>query len=172
MIEIYFPNGCVAFVEIGDYEAMQKHKSLTCIYYAYKGKSDTTHYLGFRDKLNRNVLAHRFILKASTGQLIDHINGNGLDNRRCNLRFVTATENNVNVHRQYKNKFTTNLRGITKLHDRFYVRVFKNSKAYRAGGFKSLDDAKQAHQRILLKVYPNDYEAIFKLNGYTCENPT
>jgi hypothetical protein len=43
-------------------------------------------------------LMHRMILKASPAQIVDHINGNGLDNRRCNLRIVRHAENVSNVH--------------------------------------------------------------------------
>lgn len=38
-------------------------------------------------------LMHRLILGLKPGQICDHINGNGLDNRRCNLRVVTAEQN-------------------------------------------------------------------------------
>lgn len=41
---------------------------------------------------------HRQILKLFHGDnsIVDHINHNGLDNRKCNLRIVTKTQNNQN----------------------------------------------------------------------------
>lgn len=39
---------------------------------------------------------HRVLMDAKTGQIIDHRNGDKLDNRRCNLRFATAIENRRN----------------------------------------------------------------------------
>jgi hypothetical protein len=41
----------------------------------------------------RETLLHRFLLGAGPGQLVDHINHDTLDNRRCNLRICTASEN-------------------------------------------------------------------------------
>lgn len=39
---------------------------------------------------------HREIMQPPKGTLIDHINRNGLDNRKANLRFATLTQNNWN----------------------------------------------------------------------------
>ncbi|WP_264045487.1 HNH endonuclease [Methylobacterium flocculans] len=55
-----------------------------------------------RDGLVSRVYMHRLIIGACKGQEVDHINGDKLDNRTCNLRFCTSTQNKANIPR-YKN---------------------------------------------------------------------
>jgi hypothetical protein len=43
---------------------------------------------------------HRILLGAEPGQFVDHINGNKLDNRRCNLCFATKSQNAANYLRR------------------------------------------------------------------------
>jgi len=45
---------------------------------------------------SHHKLLHRLILKVSHNEAVDHINGDGLDNRRCNLRVASASQNGAN----------------------------------------------------------------------------
>ena len=52
-----------------------------------------------RTHRRRNIFMHRFIMNPPTGSIVDHINRNGLDNRRSNLRIVTNRQNCWNSSR-------------------------------------------------------------------------
>lgn len=48
-------------------------------------------------KINgKTVYLHRFIMQADSGQEVDHVNGEGLDNSRGNLRIASKSQNCTN----------------------------------------------------------------------------
>jgi hypothetical protein len=59
-------------------------------------------------KKGRIISLHRFILNAHENMVVDHINGNTFDNRKCNLRVCSTGENTRNqkkeetIHRDTK----------------------------------------------------------------------
>lgn len=62
-------------------------------------------------KYKREQYLHRLIAGASPGQIVDHINGDTLDNRRCNLRIVDALKSARNRAKQSK-PATSKFKGV------------------------------------------------------------
>jgi len=82
----------------------------------------------------KQVKMHRVITNAPNGKHVDHINGNTLDNRRINLRIVTARENALNKH-------TTSSKypGVTwdVNMQKWGVQIVKDKVTYKLGYFSN-----------------------------------
>ena len=55
-------------------------------------------------KPNRLILMHRVLMGEPEGMLVDHVDGNGLNNVRCNLRVAVMAQNLHNTGRHQDNK--------------------------------------------------------------------
>ena len=56
----------------------------------------------------KTILMHRHILQAKDGEVVEHINGDKLDNRRSNIRVCTQSENlsrRVKTNKPYSSGF-------------------------------------------------------------------
>lgn len=102
MRKISLTQGKYALVDDEDFEKVSKLK-----WFAYKNgnffyaRHSARH---SENKKSQYKLLHRFIMKArSKKKFVDHINGNGLDNRRKNLRIVTHQQNTWNRQKQKNN---------------------------------------------------------------------
>jgi len=95
-------------------------------------------------KTARVIRMHRLIIGAKHGDIVDHINGNGLDNRRANLRIVSHAENCQNrIGTRSDNKSGAN--GVylhPQLGWRAYITI--NGKRIWLGVFSSFDAAVMA----------------------------
>ena len=93
---------------------------------------------------------HREILAPNKGLFTDHINGNKLDNRRCNLRVATAQQNAFN-QRGVNGK----TKGVTWVAKRrkWQAQAKLNYKTYWLGYFSELDDALLAYDNFAKKHY-------------------
>lgn len=89
----------------------------------------------------KRIYMHREILKGFP--LIDHKNGDGLDNRKENLRSATKSQNASN---SYKSFGKTKIRGVhwNKQNQNWRVRIRVNKKIIEVGSFKELEDALNA----------------------------
>ncbi len=83
----------------------------------------------------RNVLMHRLILDAPAGMVVDHVNGDKLDNRRENLRLVTQAQNTQNVPARAKS--TSRYRGVSwrSSKGRWVAQARVNNRVHHLGYF-------------------------------------
>lgn len=83
-----------------------------------------------KDKIRKQFWMHNIIREHSADKVVDHINHNTLDNRKENLRIITAQENSTNI--SINKKSTTGVRNIYFEKGRYSVRI--NNK--RFGSYK------------------------------------
>ena len=98
MKEILLTQGLVTIVDNDDYERLSKFKWYAAksrqTYYAVRNKRIHDGYGG-----QRQIKMHREILGNDIGLLqCDHVDGNGLNNQKSNLRVVTPRQNCQNLH--------------------------------------------------------------------------
>lgn len=84
---------------------------------------------------------------------IDHINGDGLDNRLCNLRLTDRRQNRCNSKKPVTN--TSGYKGVSwcKRKKRWHVAIKRNYKNYNIGYFDDVHEAGAAYQRAALRLH-------------------
>lgn len=96
VVEVKLTRGLVTIIDAEDLELVSQWK-----WFASRGNS--TDYAQRNDRthgIRKTVKLHRVILNAPEGMHVDHINHNGLDNRKSNLRLCTLSENLRNRRKQ------------------------------------------------------------------------
>jgi len=105
------------------------------------------------------VYLHRYIMNPPSGMEIDHINGNGLDNRKDNLRVCLGVENRRNKGLSKKN--TTGYKGIyynTGV-SRWYAQIKVNNKKISLGGSDTKQEAAEKYNRAA-KLYFGEFGSL------------
>lgn len=99
------------------------------------------------------VYMHRLILNPPVGLTVDHINGNKLDNRKCNLRVVNYSTNCHNRHNT-KNKFL----GVSwdKRRCKYKAVIGFNYQRIDIGRFDTAVQARNARNRVAKELFGKD----------------
>lgn len=100
---------------------------------------------------------HRIIWKLHYGVdpvlTIDHINGNGLDNRIINLREADYSQQAINKGLQKSN--TMGVKGVylAKKTGKFYSQIWSNNKTICLGHYKTFEEAVAARKAAEVKYH-------------------
>jgi hypothetical protein len=137
--------GKVAIVDADDFVRLNKHKW-------YANRSPRTYYA--RGTINRKgARMHRQILTAPPHLVVDHINRNGLDNRKQNLRICTKLQNQHN--RRPGRNGSSKYKGVrwSKRDKKFRAGITCNKKTYYLGMFDDEIDAAKAYDKKARELF-------------------
>lgn len=140
MREIPLTRGKVALVDDEDFEHLSHFK-----WNAHKCRNTyyATRQSRVADGRARFIRMHIEIVGTPVGMVTDHINGNGLDNRRKNLRIVTNRENAQNRHVLKTSKYP----GVTwqKEPGKWSARIMIDGRVRSLGLFSDEEKAADAY---------------------------
>lgn len=146
-----------ALIDIEDIDKVKNYKWTT-----HNNRNKTLYVLTSNANIS-NKLLHRFLMNAPEGMVVDHINRNPLDNRKCNLRICTNTQNMQNCDMRKNN--TSGCKGVywAKDKNKWTVQIGLNGKTKYIGRFENYEDAVKARIEAVEKHYgkfSNDREIL------------
>jgi hypothetical protein len=101
---------------------------------------------------NKTVKMHRLLTDCPQDRVVDHINGNPLDNRLSNLRICTPKNNSRNKGLGGNN--STGVVGVSKLSNgKCRVRIMVNRKEIALGRYDSFEEAVKVRREAELKYF-------------------
>lgn len=105
-----------------------------------------------RRKANHTIIMHREIMGTPDGMETDHINGNGLDNRKSNLRICTKSRN---MHNQQKTRGSSRYKGVywNKHAHKWHSSVTLGKQRFYLGIYNSEEDAALAYNNKAKEIF-------------------
>ena len=104
------------------------------------------------------VQMQRFLMRdcLKDGLLVDHINGDKLDNRKENLRLVTMSQSNANrgkINFKHKNDKWSKFVGVSWDRNKWRAIICKEGKKEYIGRFDNEEDAAKAYNKRALELF-------------------
>lgn len=150
MRTISLTQGYKAIVDDEDYEYLNQYK-----WFAHRNgrnvyaERNSTYIKGQKRK---TIGMHTEIIKP-TNQEIDHINGNGLDNRRANLRVCEHKNNSKNRKLNINN--TSGYKGVHKYQNKWRAEIRNDGIRIYLGVFSTRQEAAEAYAAAAKKLHRN-----------------
>jgi len=137
------------------YDACDADKVEPYSWYIMKGYKKKTYYakrnLPRRADGSRpaTLLMHRVLTECPKGMMVDHRNGNGLDNRQENMRVCTMSQNQMNRGKTSQN--STGFKGVYKTGDSmlnpYSAKIQKDGKVYCLGHYRTAEEAHEVRKK-------------------------
>ncbi len=150
MKQIQLTQGKVAFVDDVDFVILSAHR-----WHAMRGRKGNFYAArdDFTGGVRQHIYMHRVILDAPSDLQVDHANGDGLDNRRGNLRTASRAQNQQNQGRRTDN--SSGFKGVCwhSKRGKWYARIGCNGVTRSLGLFDSPEEAHAAYCRAAVATH-------------------
>ena len=145
-------NGGFTIVDAADYDDLMQYRWLL-------SRNGKRFYVRRFEKVNtpegpkqKCIYMHRQIMNPPDGMDVDHRFGDGLDNRRENLRICTRTQNSQNAKK--KTSSTQKHKGVYKTHNgKFGARIYLNERKAHIGVFPTSELAARAYDQKAKELF-------------------
>lgn len=130
--------GLEATIDKSDIEIVAGYRWSTLI------NSRTGHAYAVRYEKQKCFLMHRVLLGAPGHLHVDHADGDGLNNRRSNIRLATQSQNMANSVLVRRNKL--GVRGVRKKKGKFRAEISHDNKTVHLGYYDTAEEASAAYK--------------------------
>lgn len=143
--KIYLPSGHVSTIDTNDLVAVKNYA-----WHALRGKTSLYVYAQI-GRPQKSIQLHRLILGFPKSD-VDHRDGNGLNNRRKNLRPASESQNGANARKTTEPRSSI-YKGVTRKNGKWHARIRKTGKLLDLGGFQIEKEAAKAYDRAALYYF-------------------
>jgi hypothetical protein len=151
MAEIRLTKGYVAIVDDDNFDRLNAFSWNTNItkcglVYACRGVQQPK---GSTPKRKSVFMHHDVIGRPPIGVVVDHDDGNGLNNKVENLKFCTQS---FNTFKQKTRNSILGIRGVYRVRNRFRVLIQYKGKRYDLGYYQSVEEAAEAQNSAFVEI--------------------
>lgn len=140
--------GKYALVDAQDYPELARHK-----WSAIRGR--TTFYALRHAGGNKKIWMHRDIMNPPDNLVVDHIDHNGLNNTKQNLRLATHQQNRCNRKSSNVKNKSSKYKGVSiyKRDKLYHAAICCKGKTYHLGSFKNETEAAKAYDKKAKELF-------------------
>jgi len=140
--------GFVAVVDVTDLGIVAGYRWVVLI------SGQTGHAYAVRYHLGKCILMHRELLSAPPGMWVDHEDGDGLNNRRKNIRIATPAQNMANKVVERRNRL--GIKGVSLDGGRYRATIKPDGRTIHLGRYNTPEEAAAAY-RGAARILWGDY---------------